>query len=132
MRTCWLSPPDPLHLRIVLKCGYLFLCRPCETYSGGNKRKLSVCVALVGSPPVVMLDEPSTGMDPGAKRFLWDIIQRQVIDRGDTLFLPLQDGTSCLSVFRPVAMRWILIAFISFPRHSCKQMCEIQSLYLLV
>ena len=34
------------------------------TYSGGNKRKLSVGVALIGNPPIVFLDEPSTGMDP--------------------------------------------------------------------
>lgn len=57
-------------------------CRVCESYSGGNKRKLSVAVALVGSPAVVLMDEPSTGMDPGAKRFLWDLIRKQVIDRG--------------------------------------------------
>jgi ATP-binding cassette subfamily A (ABC1) protein 3 len=41
------------------------------TYSGGNKRKLSVAIALVGNPPIVMLDEPSTGMDPHAKRCVW-------------------------------------------------------------
>ena len=54
----------------------------CESYSGGNKRKLCVAVALVGSPGVVLMDEPSTGMDPGAKRFLWDLIRKQVIDKG--------------------------------------------------
>ena len=57
-------------------------CRVCESYSGGNKRKLSVAIALVGSPAVVLMDEPSTGMDPGAKRFLWDLIRKQVIDKG--------------------------------------------------
>lgn len=61
---------------------YCWQCRVCDTYSGGNKRKLSVAVALVGSPAVVLMDEPSTGMDPGAKRFLWDLIQKQVVDRG--------------------------------------------------
>ena len=40
------------------------------TYSGGNKRKLSVAIALVGEPSVVLLDEPSTGMDPEARRFM--------------------------------------------------------------
>ena len=48
--------------------------RICGTYSGGMKRKLSVALALVGAPCVVLLDEPSTGMDPEAKRFLWDVI----------------------------------------------------------
>ena len=38
--------------------------------SGGNKRKLSVAIAMIGSPPIVFLDEPSTGMDPVARRFV--------------------------------------------------------------
>jgi ATP-binding cassette subfamily A (ABC1) protein 3 len=44
------------------------------TYSGGNKRKLSVAVALLGKPPIVFLDEPSSGMDPEARRFMWTVI----------------------------------------------------------
>ncbi len=43
-------------------------------YSGGMKRRLSVANALVGSPRVVYLDEPSTGLDPSARRTLWDCI----------------------------------------------------------
>jgi ATP-binding cassette subfamily A (ABC1) protein 3 len=44
--------------------------------SGGNKRKLSVAIALIGNPPLVFLDEPSTGVDPQAKRFMWDIVSK--------------------------------------------------------
>ena len=44
--------------------------------SGGNKRKLSVAMAMIGNPPIVFLDEPSTGMDPKAKRFMWSIISK--------------------------------------------------------
>jgi len=44
--------------------------------SGGNKRKLSVGIATIGRPPLVFLDEPSTGMDPVARRFMWDVIAR--------------------------------------------------------
>lgn len=47
----------------------------CGAYSGGNKRKLNVAVALVGGPPLVLLDEPSTGLDPAARRFLWKVLQ---------------------------------------------------------
>eukprot|EP00968_Pinguiococcus_pyrenoidosus_P004331 scaffold293_cov248-Pinguiococcus_pyrenoidosus.AAC.1 len=43
-------------------------------YSGGNKRKLSVACAMIGEPRIVFLDEPSTGMDPLAKRFMWEVI----------------------------------------------------------
>ena len=46
------------------------------TYSGGNKRKLSVAIAMLGNPPVVFLDEPSSGMDPEARRFMWSVVSR--------------------------------------------------------
>lgn len=46
------------------------------TFSGGNKRKLSVAIAMLGQPSIVFLDEPSTGMDPAARRFMWDVISR--------------------------------------------------------
>ena len=46
--------------------------RQCGSYSGGNKRKLSVAIALIGVPDVVLLDEPSTGVDPVARRRLWE------------------------------------------------------------
>ena len=42
--------------------------------SGGTRRKLSFAMAMVGDPCVVLMDEPSTGMDPRSKRFLWDTI----------------------------------------------------------
>uniref|UniRef100_A0A6E8W4G1 ABC transporter domain-containing protein n=1 Tax=Anopheles coluzzii TaxID=1518534 RepID=A0A6E8W4G1_ANOCL len=45
-----------------------------KEYSGGNKRKLSTALALLANPAVVYLDEPTTGMDPGAKRHLWNVI----------------------------------------------------------
>jgi ABC-type multidrug transport system ATPase subunit len=44
--------------------------------SGGNKRKLSVANAIVGSPPIILLDEPSAGMDPEARRFMWSVIAK--------------------------------------------------------
>jgi ABC-type multidrug transport system ATPase subunit len=49
--------------------------RPAGKLSGGNRRKLSVAMALIGEPPVVFLDEPSTGMDPVARRFMWQVIE---------------------------------------------------------
>jgi len=44
--------------------------------SGGNKRKVSVAIAIIGNPPLVFLDEPSTGVDPQAKRFMWNILSK--------------------------------------------------------
>merc|ERR1712087_1036999 len=50
-------------------------------YSGGMKRKLSVACATIGSPQIVFLDEPSTGMDPVSRRALWKVISRMVRGR---------------------------------------------------
>lgn len=44
--------------------------------SGGNKRKLSVAIATIGNPPIILLDEPSAGMDPEARRFMWSVVAR--------------------------------------------------------
>ena len=44
--------------------------------SGGNKRKLSVAISMICNPPIILLDEPSTGMDPEARRFMWSIIHK--------------------------------------------------------
>jgi len=54
---------------------------PAGGYSGGNKRKLSTAIALVGDPPVVILDEPSSGMDPVAKRQMWKFISKTMANR---------------------------------------------------
>lgn len=51
------------------------------TLSGGNKRKLSVAMAMIGDPHIIFLDEPSTGMDPKARRFMWKVISRISTER---------------------------------------------------
>ena len=50
--------------------------KPAGTLSGGNKRKLSVAIAIIGNPPIILLDEPSAGMDPEARRFMWQVVEK--------------------------------------------------------
>ncbi|XP_041821372.1 phospholipid-transporting ATPase ABCA1-like [Chelmon rostratus] len=64
------------------------------TYSGGNKRKLSTAMALIGCPPVIFLDEPTTGMDPKARRFLWDCIL-SIIKEGRSVILTSHSMEEC-------------------------------------
>lgn len=54
----------------------MFSNRESSTLSGGNKRKLQVAIAILACPPVVLLDEPSAGMDPEARRFMWRVVSR--------------------------------------------------------
>jgi len=68
--------------------------RLCEHLSGGNKRKLSTALALIGDPDVVLLDEPSTGIDVGARRFLWDVLGG-IRQRGHALVLTSHSMDEC-------------------------------------
>jgi ABC-2 type transport system ATP-binding protein len=63
--------------------------KPVMTYSGGMRRRLDLAMGLVGSPRIVFLDEPTTGLDPRSRRGLWDIIRALVAD-GVTIFLTTQ------------------------------------------
>ncbi|KAG4071964.1 hypothetical protein HA402_006125 [Bradysia odoriphaga] len=58
---------------------------PSKTLSGGMKRKLCVCIALCGHSKVVLLDEPTSGMDPASRRALWDMLREE--KHGRTLLL---------------------------------------------
>lgn len=66
----------------------------CDVYSGGNKRKLSTAIALIGNPPFVFLDEPTTGMDPGARRKLWNVLS-DVRASGRTLVMTSHSMEEC-------------------------------------
>ena len=63
--------------------------RPAKTYSGGMRRRLDLAGALVANPPVLFLDEPTTGLDPRSRLGLWDVISDLVRD-GTTLLLTTQ------------------------------------------
>jgi ABC-2 type transport system ATP-binding protein len=63
--------------------------KPASTYSGGMRRRLDLAMTLVGSPKVIFLDEPTTGLDPGGRHGMWDSI-RQLVADGVTIFLTTQ------------------------------------------
>ncbi|MFC8193644.1 ABC transporter ATP-binding protein [Cellulomonas sp. NPDC057328] len=63
--------------------------RPVSTWSGGMRRKLDLAMTLVGSPAVVFLDEPTTGLDPRSRRTLWDEV-RALAAGGTTILLTTQ------------------------------------------
>ncbi|WP_129843955.1 ATP-binding cassette domain-containing protein [Streptomyces sp. RFCAC02] len=60
-----------------------------KTYSGGMRRRLDLAAALVVSPPVMFMDEPTTGLDPRNRQALWDVIQ-ELVRGGTTLLLTTQ------------------------------------------
>ncbi|MER5204648.1 ATP-binding cassette domain-containing protein [Streptomyces sp. NPDC002825] len=63
--------------------------RPAKTYSGGMRRRLDLAAALVVSPPVMFMDEPTTGLDPRNRQELWDVI-KELVAAGTTLLLTTQ------------------------------------------
>lgn len=107
-----------------------------KAYSGGNKRKLSTAVALLGNPVIIYLDEPTTGslflwsweyscdkfyftgMDPGAKRKFWDVMCN-VRDSGKTIVLTSHSMEECealctrlVSSNKPRHGIWLIHAFL--------------------
>ncbi|MFF4210040.1 ATP-binding cassette domain-containing protein [Streptomyces sp. NPDC001796] len=63
--------------------------RPTKTYSGGMRRRLDLAAALVVRPPVMFMDEPTTGLDPRNRQQLWEVI-KQLVSDGTTLLLTTQ------------------------------------------
>ncbi len=63
--------------------------RPVKTYSGGMRRRLDLAGALVAEPPVLFLDEPTTGLDPRSRTTMWEVI-RELLRHGTTLLLTTQ------------------------------------------
>jgi ABC-2 type transport system ATP-binding protein len=63
--------------------------RPAKTYSGGMRRRLDLAGALVADPPVLFLDEPTTGLDPRSRLDMWDVIE-SLVAAGTTLLLTTQ------------------------------------------
>jgi ABC-2 type transport system ATP-binding protein len=63
--------------------------RRAGTYSGGMRRRLDIAMSLIGSPPVIFLDEPTTGLDPQARAEVWQTVRR-LADGGTTVLLTTQ------------------------------------------
>jgi len=63
--------------------------RPVSTYSGGMRRRLDIAMSLIGDPPVIFLDEPTTGLDPQARLEVWRAV-KELAQRGTTVLLTTQ------------------------------------------
>ncbi|QWC86266.1 ATP-binding cassette domain-containing protein [Nocardioidaceae bacterium] len=63
--------------------------RPAKGYSGGMRRRLDLAGAIVAQPPVIFLDEPTTGLDPRSRTEMWDVV-RDLVGGGTTVFLTTQ------------------------------------------
>lgn len=63
--------------------------RPAKIYSGGMRRRLDLAVSLIASPPIIFLDEPTTGLDPRSRLAMWAIIER-LMSSGTTILLTTQ------------------------------------------
>ncbi|GII53466.1 glycosyl transferase family 8 [Planotetraspora thailandica] len=63
--------------------------RKVSTYSGGMRRRLDIAMSLIGNPPVIFLDEPTTGLDPQARIEVWQAV-KELADRGTTVLLTTQ------------------------------------------
>jgi ABC-2 type transport system ATP-binding protein len=63
--------------------------REVKTYSGGMRRRLDLAMSLIASPPIIFLDEPTTGLDPRSRLTMWDMIKK-LVEGGTTILLTTQ------------------------------------------
>ncbi|NDL56059.1 ATP-binding cassette domain-containing protein [Phytoactinopolyspora mesophila] len=63
--------------------------RPVKTYSGGMRRRLDLAASLIAKPPIIFLDEPTTGLDPRSRQGMWNVI-RELLQSGITILLTTQ------------------------------------------
>lgn len=77
--------------------------RPSSTYSGGNRRKLSTAMALVGAPSLIFLDEPTTGVDPASRRRVWTAVSRAV-SNGQSVVLTSHSMEECEALCSRIIM----------------------------
>ena len=66
-----------------------------KSYSGGNKRKLSLAIAMIGNPPVLFLDEPTAGVDPGARRKIWATLNQAQKELNSSVVLTSHSMDEC-------------------------------------
>ncbi|MCD7439310.1 ATP-binding cassette domain-containing protein [Streptomyces lincolnensis] len=86
--------------------------RRCGALSGGQRRRLDIAMALTHRPKVLFLDEPTTGLDPGARADLWDLVRRLRETHGTTVFLTTHylDEADALSDRLVIVDRGVVVA----------------------
>uniref|UniRef100_A0A1I7TY24 ABC transporter domain-containing protein n=1 Tax=Caenorhabditis tropicalis TaxID=1561998 RepID=A0A1I7TY24_9PELO len=90
--------------------------RQIKTYSGGNKRRLSLGIAIIGLPDVLLLDEPTSGVDPKSRRIIWNILNR-VRDIGTALVLTSHSMDECEALCTELAI-------MVYGRFRCYGSCQ--------
>ncbi|KAJ3650279.1 hypothetical protein Zmor_021977 [Zophobas morio] len=78
--------------------------KPCSEYSGGNKRKLSSCIAFLGSPKVICLDEPTSGVDPASRRKFWGVLSLFKQMKGTSFLLCSHSMEECENLCDEIAI----------------------------
>jgi len=114
-----------------------------EKLSGGQRQRLSIAVAMVNEPRVLFLDEPTTGLDPQARRNLWELIRR-IRARGTTVFLTthyldeaeilcdrvaVMDGGRIIALDAPGALVAALLAR-GFTKPALQQQANLEDVFL--
>jgi ATP-binding cassette, subfamily A (ABC1), member 3 len=90
--------------------------KPSKRLSGGMKRKLCTALSLIGNPSVVVMDEPSSGLDPSSRRNLWKVINQTMSSRAVVLTTHLLDEAEALCS-RIAIMTFGTVQCLGSPQH---------------